>query len=298
MGFEQVNILGIDSTTRKMSIAVSRDSRLISQVSDSAHKKHMVNIIKNLDRTLARSRMKMGDIDYFGVNLGPGDFTGTRIGISIIKTLSWLEEKPAYGVNALDIHAVNLVHLNKGLLYRSLVGKRQAVVVPCLDVRRQELYFSFYMLSPILEMDTGKDIIKGVAEINIGCSKFLISRIHDFILVTKDGFIESAGDILKKDLAPDKVSETSSFEMKETLVNNPAQNNDPVIIIGGNSLLNYRDLILRFAGLHSNIMVETKSIYAGAEYINMIVNFRAGNGIKPENPVPVYVREFVPFGNK
>ncbi len=100
------NILGIDSSTGRLSVAVNRNEELLSEMTDDDSMKHMVNIMGLLDGTLRRAKLTIRDIDVFGVNLGPGDFTGTRIGISVIKTLAWLERKPSFGVNSLDIFAV------------------------------------------------------------------------------------------------------------------------------------------------------------------------------------------------
>ena len=86
-----MNILSVDSSTRKLSVAVSRNEELLSEAVDHTSMKHMVIIMGLLDRALFKAKLTLGDIDAFGVNIGPGDFTGTRVGVSVIKILSWLE---------------------------------------------------------------------------------------------------------------------------------------------------------------------------------------------------------------
>ena len=80
--------LCIDSTTKKLTVNLSRDGKMISGVSDGKDLKHMEKIMTHIDHVIRESRIDIGSIDVLGINTGPGDFTGTRIGISIIKTLS------------------------------------------------------------------------------------------------------------------------------------------------------------------------------------------------------------------
>src|SRR4030065_2413283 len=138
------NILGIDSTTGRLSVAVSRNEELLSETTDCDSMKHMVNIMGLLDSTLRKAKLTLKDIDVFGVNLGPGDFTGTGIGISIIKTLAWLEKKPSFGINSLDVFVVGINLDNKKFISQCLSKGIPVLVIPCLDVRKAEVYFAFY----------------------------------------------------------------------------------------------------------------------------------------------------------
>ena len=99
-------ILAIDSTTELLSISVSENDIILSELKDDKSQKHMVNIINDIDATLKKAKKTIKDIDLFSVNLGPGDFTGGRIGISVVKIFSMLSDKPVFGFNCLDIFSV------------------------------------------------------------------------------------------------------------------------------------------------------------------------------------------------
>ncbi|MBN2073263.1 MAG: tRNA (adenosine(37)-N6)-threonylcarbamoyltransferase complex dimerization subunit type 1 TsaB [Actinobacteria bacterium] len=333
-----MNILGIDSSTKKMTVAVSIDGRLVSEVPDLTSRRHMINIIRNLNLTLKRACIKIDDIDCFGVNVGPGDFTGTRIGISVIKTFAMIRKRPAYGFNSLDLYALGLACLNKGLLYRSLIRKRPVVLMPCLDVKRQELYFSFYGVSRVQEKNAcfkentgvGSGSEKGgfinnadyeVAIINIRGKGFLLRRICGYILIGKDDFLNRACSIIKNEIPDamdvmvagaggdsfygfesyekeDKAGNVSGIraEEEQSHIFNTFGVREPVIISGGNCFLEYGSLMESLSSVYRGLLMEKRCIYPEARYINMGVSFRAGKNMVPGNPVPVYVREFVPFG--
>src|SRR4030043_2361682 len=101
-------ILGIDSTTGRVSIAVNSDQQLLSKVEYGKNQKYMVSIISLIDKALKKVNVSPDFVDLFAVNIGPGDFTGTRIGISVAKTLAWVGNKPIYGIGSLDVVALGI----------------------------------------------------------------------------------------------------------------------------------------------------------------------------------------------
>jgi tRNA threonylcarbamoyl adenosine modification protein YeaZ len=136
-----MNYLSIDSTTGRMSVSFSKDNHASDGLVDDKGSRHVKNIISIIDKILERNKTDISELDLFGVNLGPGDFTGTRIGITVVKMFSWLSGKEAFGFNALDVTASMLAYnqdenQNIGFL-----------LAPVLDVRNGELYYSFFKAS-------------------------------------------------------------------------------------------------------------------------------------------------------
>jgi len=76
-------VLSLDSTTKKLTVNLSRDGDIISGISDSKCLKHMEKIMTHIDQVIRKGQIDLDGIDVLGINAGPGDFTGTRIGISI-----------------------------------------------------------------------------------------------------------------------------------------------------------------------------------------------------------------------
>lgn len=296
-----MNILGIDSTTSKLSVAISKNDKLLSSVEDKKSSKHMVNIISFIDEALYKAKLTLKDVDVFGVNLGPGDFTGTRIGVSIIKTLSWLENKVAYGINSLDVFAIMIVSENRKSILRMILANTPVIVVPCLDVRKSEIYFSFYEIAPEKNNIDSKPVdsknkkiisrndyidfkLEGshIAKTEIKGEKYCIKRVGDYYLVGKDNFIIKFSKFYKNDIL--KMPHTD-----RKFVN-------PLIIIGGNAYTSYRDMMSGLTDAGKSLILDKKALYPAAKYVNLCSYFNAAANLEAKNLTPIYVREFIPFG--
>jgi tRNA threonylcarbamoyl adenosine modification protein YeaZ len=274
-----MNILSIDSSTRNLSVAVSRDEKLLSKEADRSGTKHMVRVMGLVDRALSRAGLSLVDIDTFGVNLGPGDFTGTRIGVSVIKILSWLEGKAAYGINSLDAFALGIGIKNIGFVARCSSRNIPVLIMPCLDVRKGEVYFSFYSISPGAG---GKR--KYTAEIKVKKRNYLIRSEGERFLVPG----RSLEDFLKR-LFAGKVLKIPKTKYVY---------HNPVIIIGGSCCESYKKILGEIIRQNRSFYLDKKNIYPQAEYLNICTYFNKGRGIKAKNLVPVYIRDFVPFGRQ
>ena len=274
-----MNILSIDSSTRKLSVAVSGDEKLLFEVVEHSRMKHVVKIIVLLDKALSKAGLALGDIDVFGVNLGPGDFTGTRVGVSMIKILSWLEGKPAYGIDSLDVFALGIGLKNINPVIRRINKNTPVLLMPCLDVRRGEVYFAFYTIKPEVNGEN-----KYIAKIRVRGKTYAIERVGKNFLVPGSGlkgFLDEVfpGEILK---IPESKDEYAS----------------PWIIIGGNCSESYRKVLGDIIRQNKDFYLDRKNVYPEAEYLNIYVYFNKIREGKTKNLVPVYIRDFVPFGGK
>jgi len=99
------------------------------------NRRHSSLLAPNIKRVLDALGWKISDIDYFACGLGPGSFTGVRIGLAAIKGLGWALKKPLVGVSTLDILASNV---------KLTDTKNCAFVVPVLDAKRSLIYCSVY----------------------------------------------------------------------------------------------------------------------------------------------------------
>jgi tRNA threonylcarbamoyladenosine biosynthesis protein TsaB len=88
-------------------------------------------LLRSIDDALTTVGWRVRDIDGFAVTLGPGSFTGLRIGLTTIKTLAWTARKAYIGVPSLDALAA-------GLAYSSLP------VCPLIDAHKEEMYGCLY----------------------------------------------------------------------------------------------------------------------------------------------------------
>jgi tRNA threonylcarbamoyladenosine biosynthesis protein TsaB len=92
-----------------------------------------------LSRALEAVALKLSDIDYFACGLGPGSFTGLRIGLACIKGICWATEKPLIGISSLEVLAQNLkatcqqivvlVDAKRDLVYASVFRQKNSRLI-------------------------------------------------------------------------------------------------------------------------------------------------------------------------
>lgn len=106
-------LLAIDTSTKIASIALYEESEVRSEHSWHSHDNHTVELMPNLVRMLKQQGVGLRELTGVAVGVGPGSFTGIRIGMSVAKGLSLALELPIVGVPSLDVLAY-------GQLYQDL----------------------------------------------------------------------------------------------------------------------------------------------------------------------------------
>lgn len=138
---EDRTILAIETTGRACSVALMRGGQLIaSDLLDVKMSMHSKTVMCMADHVLENAGVKPGDIDIFAAGVGPGSFTGVRIGICTAKGLAGSTGKKVYSGDTLDV-----------LAQPFKAGK----VCAMIDARRGEAYFAVY--------EDGKKITKDSA---------------------------------------------------------------------------------------------------------------------------------------
>jgi tRNA threonylcarbamoyladenosine biosynthesis protein TsaB len=99
-------ILALDTTTRQGSGAVMRGGVLLCEQVSHAGQAHAVHLPADLMTLLESAGLTLADVDAFAVAIGPGAFTGLRVGIATMQGLAFAEGKPLFGVSALDALAL------------------------------------------------------------------------------------------------------------------------------------------------------------------------------------------------
>ena len=102
-----MKILAVDSSAKSASVAVCENGRLISECFVNASLTHSRTLMPMVDNALSQADLNISDIDAFSVNVGPGSFTGIRIGVAAVKGLALPGNKPCAGVSTLESMAYN-----------------------------------------------------------------------------------------------------------------------------------------------------------------------------------------------
>ncbi|HPT69519.1 MAG TPA: tRNA (adenosine(37)-N6)-threonylcarbamoyltransferase complex dimerization subunit type 1 TsaB, partial [Syntrophomonas sp.] len=105
-------ILAIDSATPVAGLALLNDQKVIREDFINYKKTHSETLMPGVDRVLHDCEMNTADIDVIAVTVGPGSFTGLRIGLATAKGLSMACGKPLIGISTLDVLAHNIVFSN------------------------------------------------------------------------------------------------------------------------------------------------------------------------------------------
>jgi len=147
-----MKILGIDTTTKFLSIGIydgvypvrnTAYGNKYGTISNGAKVySYNLEVGRRLSSLLAPTMKRIldtlgwraSDIDYFACGLGPGSFTGMRVGLATIKGLAWSLHKPIIGISTLDILARN-------------VKAGGTNIVPMVDAKRNLIYCSIYKAS-------------------------------------------------------------------------------------------------------------------------------------------------------
>lgn len=127
-------LLSFDTATRHLEVCVSEDTRVLaSRSDDSEHYSHAERLNVFIDEVVSGSGRSLNALDAVAVGIGPGSYTGLRIGTSAAKGLCFALGKPLIGMSTLDV----LVH---ELRMSSFVIHGEDVLMPMIDARRMEVF--------------------------------------------------------------------------------------------------------------------------------------------------------------
>jgi len=210
-----MKVLGIDTSTKFLCLGLA-DNRRFYEYRIELDRRHLSLLVPTINRTLQALGWKVQDLDYFAVGLGPGSFTGLRVGLAAIKAFSWAHKKPIVGLSTLDIIANNSRNCDKP-------------VAVALDAKRNLIYCSIYRrngddlkrVSPDYLLQK-EEFIKKIKDNTLifgdalGLHKdFFLERIKGAEFLDKDYWYPQAHNMLL--LALDKIKEKkfySAFDIK------------------------------------------------------------------------------------
>jgi len=125
-----MKILGIDTSTRTLCLGAC-DSDKIYEYNLELGTRISALLVPTIKRVVENLDWEINDIDYFAAGIGPGSFTGVRIGLATIKALSWSLNKPLAVIPSLDVVAAN-------------AGKDRDFIISVVDAKRDLVYASIY----------------------------------------------------------------------------------------------------------------------------------------------------------
>lgn len=163
----------IDTSTEYLSLAIAIDEKIVRYQNVNLNREMSKKILPNIEKLLTKAGITLKDIDVFGVGLGPGTFTGLRVGLSTIKAFVFALNKPLIGISSLDIVAQGAKNVDK--------------VCVLQDARRQKVFACVY---------------ENVARVRIPISKYMLKPLDEVLDQIEDDvvFIGQAASLYKKDI--------------------------------------------------------------------------------------------------
>jgi tRNA threonylcarbamoyladenosine biosynthesis protein TsaB len=152
-------ILAVHSTSAQLGVAVTSDDLVLAESILPPGREHLENLALMIDDVIDRSGVHLKKIDGFGVALGPGSFSGIRIGLATIKGVSLPLKKPVAGVPSLEI-----------LAWQALKENESGAAL--IDARRNEIYVGLYKKSAGRLLRLNEPLLVSSADLNDYLEKF------------------------------------------------------------------------------------------------------------------------------
>ena len=123
--------LALDTATGVCTVGLVQDGHVLAEYDISVGLTHSEGLMPQLDQMFARTGIKKEEIDRIAVSIGPGSFTGLRIGLAAAEAMAYAWQCGICGVNTLQAMAYNI----------PLAG---VVLAPVLDAQKGNYYTAFY----------------------------------------------------------------------------------------------------------------------------------------------------------
>jgi tRNA threonylcarbamoyladenosine biosynthesis protein TsaB len=126
-----MKILALDTATASCSVAVIEGESLRAELTTLITETHSRHLLSMVATAIDMAGLQADQLDGFAVSIGPGSFTGLRIGISAIKGLAFSLRKPVVGISSLAALAWQC-------------NPSPYLICPVIDARKKEVYFGRY----------------------------------------------------------------------------------------------------------------------------------------------------------
>jgi len=136
------NILNIETSTEVCSVALTSEGQVLDHRENYEGQTHATMLSQYVKEMLDYARSREMKPDAIAVSIGPGSYTGLRIGLSEAKGLAFGLNVPLIGVNTLQLMAVST-------MFNHFIDEENVLYVPMIDARRMEVYTAAY--APSLE---------------------------------------------------------------------------------------------------------------------------------------------------
>ena len=260
-----MRVLAIDTSTMLGGVAVMDDLLgLVAEVRFNVKSTHSERLMTSVEYVLKQSGYTIADMDFFAVAIGPGSFTGLRIGLSTVKGFSYATGKPIVSVPTLEALAHNFPF-------------SQYLVCTMLDARKKEVYAALFKWKD-------DSFIRLIDEMSIKVNR-LIEKINETFLTCK---------VIKEDKnnpsSPPSISPLSKGGYRGVKGRQGGLSDEKIVFTGDGTIL-YRNEIVDLMGERAIFASPEKLVPSPANvaYIG-ITKALKGEFSEPISLIPFYIR--------
>ncbi|MBX7255001.1 MAG: tRNA (adenosine(37)-N6)-threonylcarbamoyltransferase complex dimerization subunit type 1 TsaB [Candidatus Hydrogenedentes bacterium] len=144
-----MKLLAVDTSTSSLSIAICRQDSVLVEATLECDRRHTERLLATVDWALKEVSLTLADLGALAVTIGPGSFTGLRVGLAAMKGLAVGARLPLIGVLTLDAMA-------------RMVGISSGTVCPLLDAKMGEVFGAAYAIQSLSPVKLSPDRVCSV----------------------------------------------------------------------------------------------------------------------------------------
>ncbi len=192
-------ILNIDTSISTAYISLAKNGEVIGEAIYTEQKSHAANVHVAINEILKKSGLKISQIEAIAIAIGPGSYTGLRVGLSAAKGLCYALKIPLIKVGTLELMAIHAIS--------KVVDAEDFLFCPMIDARRVEVFTAIYdaNMSEILKPFASVLQLQSFAEIFIGHNIYFfgngmlkwknINKNKNSLYLDTDGYYSSLNTI-------------------------------------------------------------------------------------------------------
>lgn len=171
------HVLAVDTSSRLLSVAIRKGEKEVLELNLAGTPRHSEQLIALMGQGLKELRLKKNELDRLIWGVGPGSFTGLRIGLSILKGLH-----AGLGVRALGASSLDVIAFGSGIVNGDLFV--------CVDAKRDSIYLAKYRFQNGVPVKKTEDAL-------VSCDE-LIEQLSPGVTLTGDALQVYGGTIRER----------------------------------------------------------------------------------------------------
>lgn len=138
-----MRLLAIDTSSNLLSLALFNNQDIIAFENNQSQMQHGVLLLPKIKELLASNQVSAKEVDGIIIGMGPGSYTGLRIGVTAAKMWAVSQNIPVYPVSSLAVMALSVESSDK-----------KVAIVPIVDARRESCYTAIYQIDMTGNLNT------------------------------------------------------------------------------------------------------------------------------------------------